>query len=196
MIAEKISRLNPKTTNFSQSTGGGHSDDSPLDIAAALGMGNLPRAAYLFALIKFADQKENYDELLFLVRRRALAMRIKSGKKQADRYFLGVTKTALDNAIGWDICHWCKGVGKRRHVHKKGVTDCVKCSGTGKLKPTVFEVAKSAKIPRSTFKDSYAKEYGELIKYFDHLIDRIETHLFIYYYRRGGQLSGSDSVTA
>lgn len=188
MSTEVLARLNPKSINFSGNIGGGRGDDSPLDVAAALGMGKLSREAYLLALCKFSGFDDVYPELFGWVKEYALNQRMRINPKKGSLYLEDIVKTALDNSIEWDICHWCNGTGEKRDIRKKGLSTCGKCSGSGKLKPTVLEIAKQAGIPRSTFKDTYKKEYDELIKYLDGLIARIETHLSIYYFRKGGNV--------
>jgi len=188
MSTEVIARLNPMSIHFGDNVGGGWGDDSPLDVAAALGMGKLGRTAYLLALCKFAGFDDVYPELFSWVKQYALTQRMKINPKKRTMYLEELVKTALDNTIDWGLCHWCNGTGQKRDIRKKGLSSCGKCSGSGKLKPTVFEIAKQAGIPRSTFKDTYKKEYDELIKYLDGLIARIETHLTIYYFRNGGNV--------
>ena len=182
MSNEILARLNPLSVHFGD-TGGGWGEFTPLDLAAALGMGNLSRTAYLLALVKFAGfadlvpelERRAYGEILELFHKNDI---------ERGEYFDAMAKAALYEVVDWNICPKCLGLGEVRAPKVKGLVACKKCDGSGKVFPSNRELAKRCGIPKTTFINKYRKQYDRMVNQLEDLITEIEAHLKRYYFKR------------
>ncbi len=175
MIVEYMSKLNPESY---QSTDDIDNRVFPHDLSASLGMGMLPRDAYLLGMIKFAGFKEVYTELYHLVLGWSVNNRKNINNKKKDLYIEDIAMVALDNSISFWTCKMCKGYGYTGEIKK-----CTKCKGSGEIKPSDSKVAREIGIPRQTFIDTYKNEYSTIIDYLDSMIIMLDLHIKKYYLR-------------
>ena len=182
MSSEILARLNPLSVHFGGTGGGGWGEFTPLDVAAALGMGNLSRLGYLLALAKFAGYSDVMPELYKRAYGEIWETFYKEGRQQTDR-FDNLIKTAVDDVIDWHVCPKCLGIGEARAPKVKGLIKCKKCDGSGKVFPSNRELAKRCQIPKTTFINKYREPYDRMIKQLEDVVIEIELHLKRYYFK-------------
>lgn len=183
MSTEILSRLNPLSVHFGESCGGGWGEFTPLDLAAALGMGNLSRTGYLLALAKFAGYSDVIPELYRLAYREIWELFHSEGLSR-DTHFESLIKTALYDVIDWHVCPKCFGIGEVKAPKVKGLIKCKKCDGIGKVFPSNRELAKHCEIPKTTFINKYRKPYDRIVKHLELRVCEIDAHLQRYFFKR------------
>ena len=195
MCLEILSTLNPKTVQIGD-TFGGHSNFSPMDIAAAMGMKNLPRAAYLLAVLKYISgtevnkktfpdgRAEMASELSMLVCTDWLKIAKHEGWKNKEQ-IVAVVNGAISEGLDFLACKTCLGSGVVRIKKTKGESECKSCDGSGNGKTTKTQRARLCGMPRQTFDSTWNDRYERVLEYMEGLELVVVNHINDVYFSSG-----------
>lgn len=125
---EVMTRMNSKTQSFDAMAPGGISTMTPMDLAAAMGMGKLSRAAELVGYAKHTDDMVSSAALIDLLADRLFDRVPRSGLSVDQRLLLA--QLVMYESLSNRKCQRCRGAGVM-----KSQKDCIACGGTGQGKP-------------------------------------------------------------
>ncbi|WP_163833358.1 hypothetical protein [Spartinivicinus ruber] len=102
------------------------------DVAGALGMGNLPREAYLLGLLKYAGDKTVLHELDTLVQKYVIGVGVKekwrepwpNDKKRSLMFFKQFARLMINEIVFENLCDVCKGTGIDKRSNKFRKCNC------------------------------------------------------------------------
>ncbi|MCX4025125.1 hypothetical protein H0A36_30130 [Endozoicomonas sp. SM1973] len=138
------------------------------DVAGALGMGNLPREAYLLGLLKYAGDKTVLHELDRLVQEYVIRVGVREGwrepwpkeKKKSLFFFLQFSRQMINEVLNENICKTCNGTGIYQH---KSVTRKCNCNN-GKKELNKSGLAKNCCIAYKNWHNTWHSRYLECLK--------------------------------
>lgn len=155
------------------------------DVAAALGMGSLPRQVVLVGLAKYADDNQSQLALRDWVIARFRRRCVERGWKQ--NYVDGLALLVVYELVNPTRCPHCLGRGKRwlevpvergSDERVRRWTDCGRCKGGGVVRLSERDRAAIAGIKKSRFNETWAQRADELFAELVSLEDRVLRHLW------------------
>ncbi|WP_163834663.1 hypothetical protein [Spartinivicinus ruber] len=159
--------LTPKSVKY-EGVPGGMPTLTPEDVAAALGMGDLPREAYLLGLLKYTDDKTVLHELDNLVQEFVIKKGIEEGwrepwpneKKRSLMFFKQFARSMINEVVDDNLCKRCNGSGIdcRTSHHRK--CNC----NNGRRAPLKKELAKYCGINEKCWRERWHTRYTESLK--------------------------------
>lgn len=160
-----LSKLTTQGMKLGGVGGGGSVEISSQDVAAALGMGNLSRMAYLVGVAKFADDGIAQGELVHQVEASFRRDCIRNGWKQD--HCRGIAELCVFELIWEGQCPHCHGRGSRWVHRDDGVSqhwaDCSSCKSTGRKRLTIRERAAISGISRTRFQADWEARVDRLL---------------------------------
>lgn len=158
--------LSPSSINYN-STPGGTPQLTAEDVAGALGMGNLPREAYLLGLLKYADDKTVLHELDKLVQEYVIKVGVRnkwrepwpSDKKKSLFFFLQFGRQMINEVLKENTCKTCNGTGVYQH---KALTRKCNCND-GKKEIAKSKLASNCGITYQNWHKTWHPRYLECL---------------------------------
>ena len=166
MSAEMLfAKMTAKGVNLNGTGGGGGVGMiTGNDVAAALGMGNLPKLAYFIARLKLCVDESVRPQLTLEVNRLIATLfyehKWKSPFDDNERtaHFFGkMGQIAIDEVVGVR-CSTCGGRGKHKGVIHKA------CHGTGIKNLSAYKISDRVGVNESTWRRTWASRYDELTR--------------------------------
>ncbi|MCX4027917.1 hypothetical protein H0A36_28520 [Endozoicomonas sp. SM1973] len=138
------------------------------DVAGALGMGSLPREAYLLGLLKYAEDKTVLHELDRLVQEYVIGVGVKEGwrepwpkeKKRSLMFFKQFARLMINEIVDENICKSCNGTGI--FSHSKLIRKC-NCTN-GKKALSKLKQAKFCNINHQAWNERWYERYSHCLK--------------------------------
>ncbi len=151
------------------------------DVAGALGMGNLPREAYLLGLLKYAGDKTVLYELDTLVQKYVIGVGVKekwrepwpNDKKRSLIFFKQFARQMINEVITENICNSCKGTGVDRRSNKYRKCNC----NNGKREPLKKDLAKFCGMSDKCWRERWHTRYTETLKQIHYWHGQVLWHL-------------------
>lgn len=182
-MSEKGARLLTRC-NESQIKGvpGGRSTNPdtlrPSDIAA--GLSGLPAGVSATVLLKHchdpASVRPLYAHLLNTAGKLAVEQRWKgyrANEKPAAKMLESMVRLAIDELMRSGVCPSCRG--SKRSVNDKRA--CQRCGGTGRQNYSDRERARMVGMPRTTWRDTWARRYEQIYSVANSWDKRAERHV-------------------
>ncbi|WP_163832197.1 hypothetical protein [Spartinivicinus ruber] len=179
--------LTPKSVKY-EGVPGGMPTLTPEDVAAALGMGDLPREAYLLGLVKYNNDKTVIHELDKLTQQFIITKGINekwrepwpTDKKKSLFFFLQFARQMINEVIFENTCQTCNGTGVYQH---KSFTRKCRCSN-GKRALTKAELAEKCCITYKSWCQTWHARYLECLDELHSWDKKVNHQLFCYLFEK------------
>ena len=147
--AEMLAKMTPHGPQITGEGFGGFQKLTMMDIAGALGMGNLDRSAYLFGILKYCGDHNALRPLDRIVRGHVAQIGKLEGWMLTDAEIVCLARLSLIEHIHSSVCDRCNGSCQ---IAAKA---CDKCHGCGRLPMSNRRRAEVAGIPRESWRRSW-----------------------------------------
>lgn len=144
--AEMLAKMTPHGPQITGEGFGGFQKLTMMDIAGALGMGNLDHSAYLFGILKYCGDHQVMGRLDRIIRGHVYQIGKFEGWNLTDAEVRGLAALSLFENLHSPVCDRCNG------SCQVAAKPCDKCSGSGRLPLSNRRRAIIAGIPEATWR--------------------------------------------
>ena len=174
MSAHLLAKLTPHGVVITGAGFGGQVEISGLDVAGALGMGNLSRGAYLWGLLKYAGDHQALPSLTRIVRGHVFQLGKSEGWGLTDAQIVGLAQLAILENLHAKVCPVCNGCGT------VAAKTCERCAGVGRVSLSKRKRAEIAGFQKDTWNRVWDRRSRETWAVVNNLEAELLAHLWRY----------------